>query len=48
MSKINLQIDDFTILQYINKKTNDVEPLLEIYKGKLYCNIIRFFITECV
>ena len=48
MSKINLQIDDFTILQYINKKTNGVEPLLEIYKGKLYCNIIRFFITECV
>jgi hypothetical protein len=48
MSKINLQIDDFTILQYSNKKTNGVEPLLEIYKGKLYCNIIRFFITECV
>jgi hypothetical protein len=47
MSKINLQIDDSTILQYTNKKTNIVEPLLEIYKGKIYCNIIRYFILEC-
>ena len=48
MSKINLQIDESTILQYTEKKTNTVEPLLEIYKGKLYCNIIRYFITECI
>jgi hypothetical protein len=48
MSKKNLQIDDSTILQYTDKKINNVEPLLEIYKGKIYCNIIRFFITECI
>ena len=40
MSKKNLQIDDSTILEYTEKKNNIVEPLLEIYKGKLYCNII--------
>jgi hypothetical protein len=48
MSKINLQIDDSTILQYTEKKINKVEPLLEIYTGKLYCNIIRYFITDCI
>ena len=48
MSKKNLQIDDSAILEYIEKKNNIVEPLLEIYKGKLYCNIIRYFITECI
>ena len=48
MSKKNLQIDNSTILEYTEKKNNIVEPLLEIYKGKLYCNIIRYFITECI
>ena len=48
MSKINLQLDNSSILQYNEKKTNTVEPLLEIYKGKLYCNIIRYFITDCI
>jgi len=48
MSNKNLQIDDSTILQYTEKKTNSIEPLLEIYKGKIYCNIIRYFITECI
>ena len=48
MSKKNLQIDNSTILEYTEKKNNIVEPLLEIYKGKLYCNIIRYFISECI
>jgi hypothetical protein len=36
------------ILQYVEKKTNNVDPILELYNGKLYCNIIKYFITECI
>jgi hypothetical protein len=28
--------------------SNTLEPVLELYRGKLYCHIIRLFINDCV
>jgi len=48
MSRRNIQLDCYNFISYSEKKTNNVEPILELYKGKLYCNIIRYFINECI
>jgi hypothetical protein len=32
----------------VESVNNKVEPILELYRGKLYCYIIKLFITDCV
>ena len=43
-----VQLDEDNVIACNHKKTQHVEPILELYKGKLYCNIIRHFIHDCV
>jgi hypothetical protein len=48
ITKNIVQLDENNIIASNDRKTRCVEPILEIYKGKLYCNIIRHFIHECI
>ena len=48
MNRKILQLDDYNFISYVEKKTLGVEPILELYKGKLYCNIIKYFIDSCI
>ena len=36
------------IFSYKEQKSNNLEPLLEIYKGKLYSYLVKIFINDCV
>lgn len=47
MNRKTIELDEYNILSYLDNKVNNVEPILELYRGKLYCNIIRFFINIC-
>ena len=33
---------------YIDYNTPKLEPMLELYKGKLFSFLIKLFITDCV
>ena len=35
-------------LKIINQTTPTLEPLLELYKGKLFCYIVKSFINDCI
>jgi hypothetical protein len=47
MNRKTIELDEYNILSYLDNKVHNVEPILELYRGKLYCNIIRFFINIC-
>ena len=35
-------------LKYNKQNTLKLEPLLELYKGKLFCYIVKSFINDCI
>lgn len=47
MNYETIEIDNMIIKkkQYNN---NELEPILELYKGKLYCYLINLFINDCI
>ena len=47
---IELDNDKPTHIKFITKQmtTKPLEPLLELYKGKLYTSLIKLFINDCV
>lgn len=42
-----IEIDDIKF-KIINKNVPKLEPLLELYKGKLFCYIVKYFINDCI
>jgi hypothetical protein len=47
---MNYKIIEFDNIKFkiINQNTPKLEPLLELYKGKLFCYIVKYFINDCV
>ena len=47
---VELDNDKPTHIKFITKQmtTKPLEPLLELYKGKLYTSLIKLFINDCV
>jgi len=41
------ELDNIKLLT-IKYKTQNLEPLIELYRGKLYSKLIKFFINDCV
>ena len=46
--EFNLGKPTYFKLKINNQKTSELEPLLELYKGKLFCYIIKSFINNCI
>lgn len=47
MTQKILNTDNFS-LKFIERDNINLEPLLELQKGKLFCGIIKHFINECI
>ena len=46
-SKI-IEYSSYFRIKINQQKTQNLEPLLELYKGKLYCYIVKSFISDCI
>jgi len=47
---MNYKIIEFDNIKFkiINQNTPKLEPVLELYKGKLFCYIVKYFINNCL
>jgi phosphorylated CTD-interacting factor 1 len=46
--EFNIDLPNYFKLQINEQKTSNLEPLLELYKGKLFCYIVKTFISDCI
>ena len=47
--EFNKEENSYIKLRKINTiKTNEVDPILELYRGKLFTNLIKYFINDCL
>ena len=46
--EFNIDSPNYFKLQINTQKTSKLEPLLELYKGKLFCYIVKTFISDCI
>ena len=47
MSYKNIEIDNLKF-KIIDQNIPKLEPILELYKGKLFCYIVKYFINDCI
>jgi hypothetical protein len=45
--EFNLEYPTYFKLKIKNQTNQSIEPLLELYKGKLFCYIVKSFINDC-
>ena len=46
--EFDLNKSSYIKLKINNQNVQDLEPILELYKGKLFCYIVKSFINDCI